>query len=74
MTAWPTERDAMLNMIERFGDGTFACVMDSYDYVGAVATWCSGQTQAIPWRRWCRCTPLAASRCWRLCRCRVGGA
>lgn len=32
MTSWPTERMAIENMIEKFGDGTFACVMDSYDY------------------------------------------
>lgn len=32
MTSWPTERDAILNMIEHFGQGPFACVMDSYDY------------------------------------------
>lgn len=36
MTAWSTEREAMLNMISHFGKGTFACVMDSYDYVGAL--------------------------------------
>jgi nicotinamide phosphoribosyltransferase len=36
MTAWPTERQAILNMIENFGDGLFACVMDSYDYVHAL--------------------------------------
>jgi len=32
MTSWPDEAGAVLNMIERFGDGAFACVMDSYDY------------------------------------------
>jgi nicotinamide phosphoribosyltransferase len=32
MTAWPTEEAAMLNEIEHFGSGLFACVMDSYDY------------------------------------------
>lgn len=32
MTAWPDEAGAVLNMIERFGEGCFACVMDSYDY------------------------------------------
>ena len=32
MTAWHTEREAMENMIENFGSGLFACVMDSYDY------------------------------------------
>lgn len=33
MTAWRTEREALENMIEQFGTGIFACVMDSYDYV-----------------------------------------
>ena len=33
MTAWATERAAIENMIDRFGDGLFACVMDSYDYM-----------------------------------------
>ena len=33
MTAWRTEREAMENMIEHFGSGLLACVMDSYDYV-----------------------------------------
>ena len=37
MTSWPTEREAMLNMIERFGSGVWACVMDSYDYAHALA-------------------------------------
>lgn len=32
MTSWPSERDAILNMISHFGSGIFACVMDSYDY------------------------------------------
>jgi nicotinamide phosphoribosyltransferase len=36
MTAWPDEAGAVLNMIERFGDGAFACVMDSYDYGAAL--------------------------------------
>ena len=33
MTAWRTEREALENMIDQFGTGVFACVMDSYDYV-----------------------------------------
>lgn len=37
MTAWHTEREAMENMIENFGSGLFACVMDSYDYAEALA-------------------------------------
>lgn len=32
MTAWPTEQAAIENMIDHFGTGIFACVMDSYDY------------------------------------------
>ncbi len=32
MTAWMSERQAIENMIETFGTGFFACVMDSYDY------------------------------------------
>lgn len=36
MTSWPSERKAILNMISNFGDGVFACVMDSYDYVSAL--------------------------------------
>eukprot|EP00727_Mastigamoeba_balamuthi_P005199 m51a1_g14678 putative nicotinate phosphoribosyltransferase (461) ;mRNA; r:66192-68254 len=36
MTSWPTEREAVLNMIEHFGDGTFSCVMDSYNYTHAL--------------------------------------
>ncbi|KAJ9525932.1 hypothetical protein QJQ45_009410 [Haematococcus lacustris] len=37
MTAWPTERAAIENMIEHFGTGVFACVMDSYDYAKALS-------------------------------------
>jgi nicotinamide phosphoribosyltransferase len=36
MTAWPSEKDAILNTIEQYGDGLFACVMDSYDYDNAL--------------------------------------
>lgn len=36
MTSWPSEREAILNMIDKFGDGPFACVMDSYDYKKAL--------------------------------------
>ena len=32
MTAWHTEQAAIENMIDQFGGGMFACVMDSYDY------------------------------------------
>ena len=32
MTAWGSERQAIENMINHFGGGLFACVMDSYDY------------------------------------------
>lgn len=37
MTAWRSEREAMLHMVEHFGGGAFACVMDSYDYAAALA-------------------------------------
>ena len=36
MTAWPTEQDAIRNMIHHFGGGIFATVMDSYDYQRAL--------------------------------------
>lgn len=36
MTAWPTEKDAIENMIKQFGHGLFATVMDSYDYQNAL--------------------------------------
>lgn len=32
MTSWPEERDAIERMVDEFGDGLFACVLDSYDY------------------------------------------
>lgn len=32
MTSWPNEEAAIANMIEKFGDGFFSVVMDSYDY------------------------------------------
>jgi nicotinic acid phosphoribosyltransferase len=32
MTSWETELDAVLNMVELYGDGLFATVADSYDY------------------------------------------
>lgn len=35
MTAWPSEKAAIDNMIDQYGDGLFACVMDSYDYAEA---------------------------------------
>ncbi|KAJ2352327.1 hypothetical protein GGF43_003789 [Coemansia sp. RSA 2618] len=36
MTAYTSERQAVLRMIEEYGAGVFACVMDSYDYVRAL--------------------------------------
>lgn len=36
MTAWPTERAAIVNMIDHFGSGLFAIVMDSYDFTRAL--------------------------------------
>lgn len=37
MTAWPTEAAAMENMVDNFGTGIYACVMDSYDYAKALS-------------------------------------
>ncbi|GIL51514.1 hypothetical protein Vafri_7487 [Volvox africanus] len=37
MTSWPTEAAAMSNMIDNFGTGIYACVMDSYDYCKALS-------------------------------------
>ena len=36
MMAHPSEREAIMRMIETYGTGVFACVMDSYDYVRAL--------------------------------------
>jgi len=38
MTSWPSEKHAILNMIDKFGEGVFACVMDSYDYTNALTS------------------------------------
>uniref|UniRef100_A0A7S0MWA0 Nicotinamide phosphoribosyltransferase n=1 Tax=Pyramimonas obovata TaxID=1411642 RepID=A0A7S0MWA0_9CHLO len=38
MTSWRTEVEAVKNMISHFGDGLFACVMDSYEYSEALRT------------------------------------
>ena len=40
MTAWPSERAAIENMIAHFGSGLFACVMDSYDYSKVMTSTC----------------------------------
>lgn len=32
MTSWPSELEAVENMVEHFGHSLFACVADSYDY------------------------------------------
>ncbi|KAJ2698083.1 hypothetical protein H4218_003531 [Coemansia sp. IMI 209128] len=37
MTAYSSERQAMLSTIEAYGGGVFACVMDSYDYSRALS-------------------------------------
>ncbi|KAJ2743911.1 hypothetical protein GGI20_003387 [Coemansia sp. BCRC 34301] len=37
MTAYSSERQAMLATIDAYGAGVFACVMDSYDYARALA-------------------------------------
>lgn len=39
MTAWPSEQAAIDNMIDQYGDGLFACVMDSYDYAEVKLPW-----------------------------------
>lgn len=36
MTAHKTEKDAMIQLLENFGSGVCACVMDSYDYKAAL--------------------------------------
>lgn len=36
MTSWPSEKDAISNMISHFGKGLFACVLDSYDYTNCL--------------------------------------
>merc|ERR1712100_296070 len=41
MTSWVTERAALANMIDKYGGGVYACVMDSYDYHAAL-------TQMLP--------------------------
>lgn len=38
MTSYKTEKEAMEAMIEHFGAGVYACVMDSYDYQKALDT------------------------------------
>ena len=37
MTSWASERDAVANMVSKYGSGIFACVMDSYDYAAALS-------------------------------------
>jgi nicotinic acid phosphoribosyltransferase len=36
MTSWRTEKEAIENMIEKFGTALFACVLDSYDYANCL--------------------------------------
>ena len=36
MTAWPTEKEAIMNHLEQYGAGVLACVLDSYDYAQAL--------------------------------------
>ncbi|KAJ2381157.1 hypothetical protein GGI05_006074 [Coemansia sp. RSA 2603] len=36
MTAFSSEKQAMKRVLEQYGDGVVACVMDSYDYVRAL--------------------------------------
>lgn len=41
ITSWGKENEfkAYENMVEHFGDGTFACVIDSYDTLNAIGLW-----------------------------------
>ena len=48
MTAWPSEKEAILNTIEKYGDGLFACVMDSYDYDHALDVVLPVRTPNLP--------------------------
>ncbi|TPX71185.1 nicotinate phosphoribosyltransferase [Spizellomyces sp. 'palustris'] len=36
MTAFPNEKEAIIQLLNKFGTGVCACVMDSYDYVNAL--------------------------------------
>jgi len=36
MTSWPSEKDAISNMISHYGKSTYACVLDSYDYTNCL--------------------------------------
>lgn len=36
MTAWKTEREAIINILEKYGGQVFATVLDSYDYERAL--------------------------------------
>jgi len=36
MTAWHNEREAIKKMIDAYGSGVYACVLDSYDYMNAL--------------------------------------
>ncbi|KAJ3144657.1 hypothetical protein HDU89_008103 [Geranomyces variabilis] len=36
MTAFPTEKEAIIRLLNNYGHGVCACVMDSYDYVNAL--------------------------------------
>jgi len=38
MTSWPTELEAVQNMVESYGSGLFATVADSYDYINFLET------------------------------------
>jgi hypothetical protein len=46
MTAWPSEREAIENMIQHYGSGLFSVVMDSYDYA-AVGQHCLQHRGAV---------------------------
>lgn len=48
MTSWHTERQALQHMIQEFGTGLFACVMDSYDYVQVPVNIAAHATAGLP--------------------------
>ena len=61
MTSWRTEQAAMENMVEQFGTGLYAIVMDSYDYAEVDALWLFSGVESWalvqPW------LPLAPDTC-----------
>ena len=65
MTAWATERAAIENMIERFGSGVFACVMDRHVEANTLLFARSHPVTALTMStRSPRCCPLWRPRSW----------